>query len=97
MIVATKPDIQVLRAACNHGARGSFLENVSGALLLMTLQYTENTLIGPEVTQWLVEHFSESTLQPLPDVVLTSRERDVFNLLRQGYTNDEMSTALCIT
>ena len=58
-----------------------------------------NALLGPTVTQRLLEHFGSG--EPVPDAAamdsLTEREREILQLLASGLSNAEIATRLVVT
>lgn len=92
VILATKLDIQLLKAAYKHGARGYLSVSVSAELLRATLQLTENTfLIEPAFVPSIMDHISDNVDLPLQEGRLTPREREIVSLLRDG--RDKFSIA----
>ena len=98
IILASEPDMQLLYKAFQHRARGYLLENSPAELLQMALHVSgEAFLLDPAVTLWLLNTTCHQHLSFTAMNTLTPREREVFELIRNGLTNNEISQKLCIS
>ncbi len=90
-------------AAMRAGARGYVLKGADGAETLRAIRAVADgeAIFGPTIARRLMGYFAssrqdaDSTLQPFPD--LTERERDVLDLIAQGYTNTAIAGRLYIS
>lgn len=100
-ILASQFDMHMLKNAYTHGACGYFLESVSTDLLLMLLGSKEHFfLIEPVLLpEILFRIFSCKTrsLAYAREELLTPREHEIVNLLRDGIDRPSIARQLCIT
>ncbi|MGZ3610202.1 MAG: response regulator transcription factor [Ktedonobacteraceae bacterium] len=99
IILADQPDKNILLAACALGARGYFLENVSAELLHMAMRLSGRMfLLDPILTPWLFDCISGDILPTTTSKILTTREKEIFNLLlNSSLTNRAIGERLCIS
>jgi DNA-binding NarL/FixJ family response regulator len=93
---------EYLFAALRAGASGFILKDASPAKLVEAVREVAGGqgLLSPSMTRRLIAEFAR---RPAPDATprqalldLTSRERDVFRLLVQGYRNEDMARILVV-
>jgi DNA-binding NarL/FixJ family response regulator len=85
VILTAELDIDMFQRAYNHGARGYLLENTSAELLRATLCLEEkNILIEPALAAYIMDYFFSGLRFTVQDNLLSPREREVIELLREG-------------
>jgi len=98
IILAAEPDKNMLLAAYACGACGYLSENTSVELLRMTLCLVEGEfLLDPAFTSWILYYIYGDTLPSGDPKVLTTREQEIFEMLRSGLTNHSIATQLGIS
>lgn len=98
IILTTELDKNMLLAAHASGALGYLSENTSTELLRITLSLGEREfLLDPAFTSWILSYISSDTLPSGNPEVLTTREQEIFELLRSGLTNRRIATRLGIS
>nr|BBH87138.1 DNA-binding response regulator [Thermosporothrix sp. COM3] len=97
-ILTDEPDMALLKAAYEHGAKGYLSPNVSSELLRATLSQESNTfVIEPALVHWMIEHFFyHSNHFAVQEELLTPREKEIVHLLREGYDRPSIARQLCI-
>jgi len=95
VVLAPVPDLTHFIAACTHGARAYLLKDASSSLLLQTLYLAQGAfLTDPAVSAWIMEYLSRHMLFSISDEVLTPREREIFHLLWNGFSKQEIARQL---
>ena len=86
VIIANKPDRDVLLAASGHGLRGYFLEEPDKDLLQKAVHLPDGCcLLDPALTIWALQQGIQEA-ECTQDTRLTTREREVLALRKQGRT-----------
>jgi DNA-binding NarL/FixJ family response regulator len=101
IMLSMHSDRQMVADALQAGASGYLLKDCEFEELVRAIEtvVTHRTYLSPEIADILVENFvrqspvSESSASS----VLTSREREVLQLLAEGKTTKEIATALCLS
>jgi len=101
IMLSMHSDRQMVADALQAGASGYLLKDCEFEELVRAIEtvVSHRTYLSPEIADILVENFvrksprSESSASS----VLTSREREVLQLLAEGKTTKEISTALCLS
>jgi DNA-binding NarL/FixJ family response regulator len=111
-IVSTSPHIGIIVvtmfedddsvfAAMRAGARGYILKGADQAEMLRAIRAVASgeALFGPAIAQRLMSFFSRPPSAALPTVFpeLTDREREILNLIAQGYNNAEIAARLVLS
>jgi DNA-binding NarL/FixJ family response regulator len=85
VVVASQPDILVLREIYKYGALGYVSENVSAEFLKIALCSPKGSfLIEPALVPWIMGHFFDDMQYSAIEEFLTPREKEITNLLRVG-------------
>jgi len=101
IILSMHSDRQIIADALQAGAAGYLLKDCEFEELVRAIEtvVSNRTYLSPEIADILVENFvrksplSESTTSS----VLTSREREVLQLLAEGNTTKEIAHSLCLS
>jgi len=100
LMLTVSEEEENLLAAIQVGARGYILKNADAGELLEAIQrvYAGEAMISPTMTFRLFQVLRNGGIPtPLPELPLTSREQDVFQLLAQGASNRQIAETLMIT
>lgn len=91
-------DTYTFQAALENGARGYLTENAPAELLLAALSLPEDAfLIEPEIVSEILYSLSHDSRYDVQDGLLTPREREIINMLRNGLKREEISNKLNIS
>ena len=97
VILTSKLDMTMLKAAYKHKGRGYLSENVSAELLRTVLDRNENAfLLEPSFTPRAMECLFGNAFSILNEELLTPREREIIALLREGLDRPTIARNLCI-
>jgi len=97
VILASKMDMAILKAAYKQKGRGYLSENVSSDLLLAVLDYNERSfLIEPSLMPWVMDGLVGKAFATLNEELLTPRETEIVKLLRDGLDHHTIARTLCI-
>lgn len=97
IMLAEEPDIAMLRTVYRHGASGYLSINASADLLKTILRPEEKAfLIEPTLAPLIMDHILDSKHSPIPDELLTPREKEIVRLLRAGLDRPSIARQLCI-
>src|SRR5689334_18953068 len=99
VVLATEPNITSLKAAYEYGARGYLSVNASAELLRSMLRPTRDAfLIEPTLVPLIMDYlFDKKESYTSNRTLLTPREREIVNLLHEGYDKVSIARKLCIT
>lgn len=98
VILASRLDMSILKAAYKHKGRGYLLEQVSAELLRTVLDRHENAfLIEPSLMPWVMDGLFGKAFATLNEDLLTPREKEIVTLLRDGLDRPTIAKTLCIT
>jgi len=101
LILTMHQDDESLFAAMRAGARGYLLKGADSAEVTAAIQAVARgeAVYGPGVAQRIIDFFSgrheQFTARAFPE--LTSRERDILELLAQGSANRQIASRLAIS
>ena len=98
IIVTSFIDDEKVYPAMEAGAKSYLLKTSSAKEIAQAIRFTYQgqQVMGPEVTQKMIEKQDEASQHHLHDD-LTQRELEVLQLIAQGKTNQEIADALFIT
>jgi DNA-binding NarL/FixJ family response regulator len=100
ILVLTTFDLdEYVYAAIRAGASGFLLKDVRPLDLVDAIRLVAagNALLGPTVTQRLLEQFAESEPSPAALDSLTDREQEILGLLARGLSNAEIAADLVVS
>ena len=98
VILAAKPDLDVLQAAYKHGVRGYLSERASINLLKLILDSAEEVLVlEPALTPWVMEHLFGGAFSSIKEELLTRREKEILGLLKEGCDRRTIARNLSIS
>jgi DNA-binding NarL/FixJ family response regulator len=100
ILVLTTFDLdEYVYAAIRAGASGFLLKDVRPLDLVDAIRLVAagNALLGPTVTQRLLEQFAESEPAPATLDSLTDREQEILALVARGRSNAEIATDLVVS
>jgi DNA-binding NarL/FixJ family response regulator len=97
VILTSKLDMSILKAAYQHKGRGYLSEQVSAELLRTVLDRHENAfLIEPSLTPWVMDVLFGNAFTIINQDLLTPREREIITLIRNGLDRPTIAKTLCI-
>jgi DNA-binding NarL/FixJ family response regulator len=87
------------RRAMQAGAAGYLLKDASAAELDLALQAVARgeTFLSPRIARFIVADYTNGMLPAAPLDKLTSRQREILQLIAEGHTRKEIATTLCIS
>lgn len=92
---------QYLQSALEAGASGYVLKDDTPEVLIAAIRCVASggTYLCPEMTAAAVNEYRTSLVnhKPATDPVLTPREREVLQLVAEGWTSHEIAAQLCIS
>jgi DNA-binding NarL/FixJ family response regulator len=95
VILAAELNLELYFLARLYGARAYFYENVPGSLLRQSLYAPPGTFLSdPVASSWLSDYLGHHILVAIDNEVFTPREREVFHLLRRGFSNHDIAQQL---
>jgi len=101
LIVTMSEDDASVFAAMRAGARGYLLKDAHKTEMLRAIRAVASgeAIFSPAIAVRLMDFFAEPRPQapPLAFPELTERERDVLDLIAQGYNNPEIATRLVLS
>ena len=99
VMLVTEPDIRTFINACEHKVRGYLSDQVSMEVLRMMLSPAqESCLLDPMLTPWFVRCLSdEGATEAYEYEYLSPREREIFDLLHQGFDRRAIARQLHIS
>jgi len=101
IMLSMHSDRQMVADALQAGAAGYLLKDCEFEELVRAIEtvVSNRTYLSPEIADILVENFVRKTprSESSTSSVLTSREREVLQLLAEGNTTREIATALCLS
>jgi DNA-binding NarL/FixJ family response regulator len=97
VILTSKLDMNILKAAYKHKGRGYLSEQVSAELLRTVLDKHENAfLVEPGLMPWVMDGLLGNAFATLNEDLLTPREKEIITLLRDGLDRPTIAKTLCI-
>jgi DNA-binding NarL/FixJ family response regulator len=101
LILSSYNDDQHLQQAVEAGAAGYLLKETASQDLLLAIRETAkgNAFFSPPVSRRLSEQRRNQDLQAKPTVVppLTTRQKEVVQLIAEGYSSKQIAGLLCLS
>lgn len=101
IMLSMHSDRQMVADALQAGASGYLLKDCEFEELVRAIEtvFSNRTYLSPEIADILVENFvrKSPSAESSASSVLTSREREVLQLLAEGKTTREIANALCLS
>ena len=101
VVLTMYEDETLVRRALANGARGYVLKGASTEELLLAVRSAKEggLFLSPRVSSTIMANFLKSHTQetPSPAKRLTAREREVLQLIAEGYTNSAIGSLLAIS
>ncbi len=98
-VITQEPERTVFLACLKHGLRGYLLESSLNNHLLITMFLVPGVLlIDPALADWLASCLGADTQEPTMTAIrFTAREREVFDLVKQGLSSKQIAELLVIS
>ncbi len=97
IILASELDKNILMDSYQHGVRAYLSEKPSLELLLRSLHLQQGEfLLDPTFTPWILNATSKDIIPSVDIQSLTTREQEIFDLLRSGLTYRSIAEQLSI-
>lgn len=98
IILTTHDEAEIIAELVKRGASGYLLKSCTRTQLAEAIKkvHAGKTYFNDAVYDVIVKGFAAHNY-PSPEVHLTSREKEIVQLLAQGYTNEKMALALNIS
>jgi len=100
VLFISEPKKETLLTALNHGVRGYFSENPPEELLKVTVSLLpEQCQFDPALFPWVIKLINDEVLPSLnraKEMLLTTREQDIYALRQSGLSYAEMANTLSI-
>jgi DNA-binding NarL/FixJ family response regulator len=101
LIVTMFEDDATVFQAMRAGARGYLLKGANSSEMLRAIRAADNgeAIFSPKVAVRLMDFFSSSRLSAPPEIFpeLSEREREIVDLIAQGYKNPEIAADLYLS
>lgn len=101
LILTMHDNEEYLRQVLAAGASGYVLKRAAASELITAIRAVHNgeAALSPAVARMLIENYlkSESQLVTSTSSDLTSREREVLQLIAEGHTNKQIAELLCLS
>lgn len=98
VLLVSELDLELFQQAYQYGARGFLLENAPAELLRTTLGLAPGAfLIEPKIAVSILALFSGDLRFAVKEELLTSREREIVELLREGVERQAIAQKLHIS
>jgi two-component system response regulator NreC len=101
LILSAYDNEEYIHQALASGAMGYLLKDADASELLSAIRavYNGESVLSPAITRLVIEDYLRWGDLPKPDYSdgLSPREREVLQLIAEGYTNRQISEILCIS
>lgn len=99
IMLTSNADSERVFKALQAGARGYLLKRTEPPKMLAAIQevLSGGGAMTGEIARKVIEFFQQSASAPEPDADLSRREREVLDLLAQGYSDREIAARLSIS
>ena len=101
LVVTMFEDDATVFQAMRAGARGYLLKGANSSEMLRAIRAADNgeAIFSPKVAVRLMDFFSSSRLSAPPEIFpeLSEREREIVDLIAQGYKNPEIAADLYLS
>lgn len=98
VLLTTTFDIYTFQTAHKSGARGYFTETAPAELLRAALTLPDDSfLTEPEIVTEIIHYLFHDSRYDVQDGLLTPREREIIDMLRNGLKREDISNKLHIS
>jgi DNA-binding NarL/FixJ family response regulator len=99
LILSSYSDDQHVRQALGAGASGYVIKETASEELLHAIREARdgNAFFSPLIAECLLRRWKNRDSQPSAAPTLTDRQKDVVQLIAEGYSNKQMAGLLCIS
>ncbi|HEY1349900.1 MAG TPA: LuxR C-terminal-related transcriptional regulator [Ktedonobacteraceae bacterium] len=98
VLLASEPDLDIIKAAYQHGICGYLSERVSVNLLKIILEIPEGSFfLEPSLVPQVMECLAGGVFSAIKEERLTPREKEIIGLLKEGVDRRTIARRLCIT
>ena len=99
LVLSSYSDDQHVQQALDAGAAGYVMKETASQELLHAIREASkgNVFFSPLITACLLRRWKNRNSQPSAAPALTDRQKDVVQLIAEGYSNKQMAALLCIS
>lgn len=99
LVLSSYSDDQYVQQALEAGAAGYVIKDTAAEELLHAIREAGNgnAFFSPLIADCLLRRWKNRESQPCAATALTDRQKDVVQLIAEGYSNKQMATVLCIS
>ena len=99
LVLSSYSDDQHVQQAVDAGASGYVMKETASEELLHAIREASrgNAFFSPLISGCLLRRWKNRESQPSAAETLTARQKDVVQLIAEGYSNKQMAAVLCIS